>query len=79
FLLSIPVILGAFVFKINEVFKIGGGENIAVFMTGLVSSFVAGFIAILFLINFVKKHSFLPFVIYRILLGLTIVVLFLRA
>jgi undecaprenyl-diphosphatase len=78
FLLSIPVILGAFFFKVGDVFTIGIGENVAVLITGIVSSFVAGFIAILFLINFVKKHSFLPFVIYRILLGLTIIGLFIR-
>jgi len=78
FLLSVPVILGAFVFKISEVFKVGSGDNILVLLTGFISAFVAGFLAILFLINFVKKNSFLLFVIYRILLGIIIIGLFLR-
>ncbi len=78
FLLSVPVIAGAFVFKTGEVLKTGMGDNSAIFFAGFFSAFVAGFLAILFLINFVKKNSFLLFVIYRILLGIIIIGLFLR-
>jgi undecaprenyl-diphosphatase len=38
-------------------------------------AFVVGLGVIAFLMNYLKKHSFLPFVIYRILLGGTILVL----
>lgn len=78
FLLSVPVILGAFIFKIDDILKFGISENIALLLIGFISSFIAGFIAIFFLINFVKRNSFLPFVIYRILLGLVIFGLFCR-
>jgi undecaprenyl-diphosphatase len=78
FLLSIPIILGAFIFKLSSIIKLGVGENITVLLTGFFSSFIAGFIAIWFLINFVKKNSYLPFVIYRILLGLMIFIFVFR-
>lgn len=78
FLLSVPVIFGAFIFKIGDILKFGMGENIALLLSGFISSFIAGFIAIFFLINFVKRNSFLPFVIYRILLGLIIFAVFYR-
>ena len=38
-------------------------------------AFFVGLAVIAFLMNYLKKHSFLPFVIYRILLGGTILVL----
>lgn len=78
FLLSIPVIFGAFVFEIPDVIKHGVYENISILLTGFISSFIAGFVAILFLINFVKKNSYLPFVIYRVLLGILIIGLVLK-
>lgn len=78
FLLSIPVIFGAFIFKINDAFKSGAGDNILIFLSGFISSFIAGFLAIYFLINFVKKNSYMPFIAYRILLGFVIIFLFFK-
>lgn len=78
FLLSVPVISGAILFKTGDIFKIGASENITVLLTGFISSFIAGFIAILFLVNFVKKNTYIPFVIYRLLLGFIIVILVLK-
>lgn len=78
FLLSIPVIFGAFVFEISDVIKHGVYESISVLLTGFISSFISGFVAILFLINFVKKNSYLPFVVYRVLLGVLIIGLFFK-
>jgi undecaprenyl-diphosphatase len=40
-----------------------------------VVAFAVGLAVIAFLMNYLKRHSFLPFVIYRILLGGTILVL----
>ncbi|MCX8093818.1 MAG: undecaprenyl-diphosphatase UppP [Candidatus Goldbacteria bacterium] len=78
FLLSVPVIFGAFIFKIKDAFKLVTNDNFLIFLVGFVSSFIAGFIAIFFLINFVKKNSYLPFVVYRILLGGVIIFLFFK-
>ena len=40
-----------------------------------VVAFVVGFVVIAFFMSYISKRSFLPFVIYRILLGGALVVL----
>jgi undecaprenyl-diphosphatase len=40
-----------------------------------VVAFVVGFAVIAFLMKYISTHSFLPFVIYRIALGTTLLVL----
>ena len=37
---------------------------------------MSGFLAIAFLLRYVRTHSFLPFVIYRIVLGVVVIIIF---
>jgi undecaprenyl-diphosphatase len=37
---------------------------------------VSGVLAIAFLLRFVRTHSFTPFVIYRIVVGIAVIVIF---
>ncbi len=69
FLLSIPAILAAGLLIIIEV--IGGGESLAPSTTllGLLAAFLSAWAAIAFLMNWLRRESFTPFVIYRLLLG----------
>lgn len=78
FLLSIPVILGAVVFGLKDIIgqKINDVE-MAVLITGFIFAFLSGVIAIKFLLSFVKRFTYLIFVIYRILLGSIILALIL--
>jgi undecaprenyl-diphosphatase len=46
------------------------------FFWGVVASMVSGFIAIAFLLRFVRTHSFTPFVIYRMVLGVVVIIIF---
>ena len=46
------------------------------FFWGIVASMVSGFLAIALLLRYVQTHSFLPFVIYRIVLGITVIIIF---
>lgn len=73
FLLSAPIIFGAAIWEMRKLFG-GGGETLAVGNLGLgiLISFISGFLAIKFLLQFVQKGSFLPFVIYRLILALGI-------
>lgn len=73
FLLSIPVILGALVFSIYDFVKEGFTFTIGM-VVGAVVAGVIGYIVISFLLKFVEKYSYRVFVIYRILLGLGILV-----
>lgn len=70
FLLSIPITLGAGLLKIDYLFA-----NLAnpQFLAGLAASAVSGFLAIHFLLNYVRSKSFMPFVVYRLALAAAIV------
>ena len=72
FFMAIPIMLGASLLKIFK-FIIGGftatGIEIAILLVGIAVSFVVSLLAIKFLMDFVKKHSFAPFGVYRIVLG----------
>jgi undecaprenyl-diphosphatase len=68
FLLGIPAIAGAGIFTVAD--ALSSGEPVtmdAVYCAGL--TFIAGLAAIAFLMALVKRISFLPFVLYRMVLG----------
>ncbi len=78
FLLAIPAVIGAGLFELQEVVGCESGSaaeacvNSYGAMPTLVAtivSFVVGYAAIAWLLRYVTTHSYLPFVIYRILLG----------
>jgi undecaprenyl-diphosphatase len=67
FLLSIPIIAGAGLIEVPKLLHSTLG---APFMaSGFLASAVFGFLAIGFLIRLLKTRTYMPFVIYRILLG----------
>jgi undecaprenyl-diphosphatase len=72
FFMAIPIMIGASLLKILkfilEGFKASGFELLLLFV-GIAVSFIVSLLAIKFLMDFVKKHSFTPFGIYRIILG----------
>jgi len=69
FLLSIPAISAAGIWEGRKVLETGSAEMLhdALWACGL--SAIAGFLAIAFLMSWLKSSTFLPFVIYRLLLG----------
>lgn len=73
FMLSAPIVLAATVYKFRSfVFDIP-------FMMGVITSFIVGILVIKFLLNYLKKGDFKYFAIYRVILGmLVILVYFLR-
>ncbi len=69
FLLAIPAVVGAGLFELPE---IPGGENAYGPWPTLVATivaFVVGYAAIAWLLRYITTHSYLPFVLYRIVLG----------
>lgn len=80
FFMAIPIMLGASGLKILK-FIIGGftatGAEIGLLLIGIVVSFLVSLGAIKFLMDFVKKHSFSPFGVYRIVLGVFVLAFFL--
>jgi len=69
FLLSIPAIAAAGLWEGRKVLLYGSAEMLhdALWTCGL--SALAGFLAIAFLMSWLKRSTFTPFVIYRLLLG----------
>lgn len=74
FLLSAPIILGAALVKIPHLISHPSAIT-GYFMAGVVVSCVTGFASIGFLLRYIQTRSFLPFVVYRFLLGALVIVL----
>ncbi|MEQ8195310.1 MAG: undecaprenyl-diphosphate phosphatase [Rhodospirillales bacterium] len=68
-LMSIPAILGAGTLKTLELIERGDAQLTSAALTAGGLAFVAALIAIAALMAWLKRASFTPFVIYRILLG----------
>ena len=68
-LLSIPAIVAAAVLTGWEVWQAGDFQEIGWMFDGVVFSYISSVIAIYIVMWWLKKSTFLPFVIYRIILG----------
>jgi len=78
FLLSVPIILAASIKKVPQVV----GTNLAIdeliiLIIAFITSFVSGFFAIKFLLNFTREHSLNIFAYYRFILAAVIIIVFL--
>ncbi|MDP4172165.1 MAG: undecaprenyl-diphosphate phosphatase [Bacillota bacterium] len=73
FLLSTPAIAGAIVLQSFELFS-GAGEKISLsaLLVGITASAFFGYLAVRWMIGFLKQHSLKPFAIYVWLLGFTV-------
>ena len=75
FFLAIPVMAGASLLKVVKFVLSGAamtGTEIAVLVVGCVVAFVVSLAAIRFLMDYVKRHNFKFFGLYRIVLGLIV-------
>lgn len=68
-LLSIPAIIAAACLVAFEMYKTGNLSDIVTAVDGITYSFGASIIAIYVVMWWLKKSTFLPFVIYRVFLG----------
>ena len=88
FFMGIPAMVGGSLIKALGFLQFIGGENSynvalsvpneawLILAIATIVAFVVSMIAIKFLMNFVKKHSFAPFGVYRIILGVLILIYF---
>ena len=76
FLLAIPAVLGSGLYELLQ--ALNGGENVfsigETFIATAVA-FVVGYAVIAWLMKFVQTKSFMPFVIYRVSLGVLVLIL----
>ncbi len=82
FFMALPIMAGASLLKIAK-FVLEGNtatlDEIFLLLVGLVVAFLVSLVCIRFLMQFVKRHSFAPFGIYRIALGAFVLLYFLIA
>ena len=71
FLLSTPIVLAAVIFSITDF------EFTLAFLAGVLSSFLVGLVVIKFLLNYLKKGSFKVFAVYRVVLGIIVLAMYL--
>lgn len=76
FLMSTPIIAGACLLKFHHLVNgFRGGEG-GVLSAGIIASAVSGFLAIAFLIEYLKRHSLNVFAYYRFLLAFAVVIVY---
>lgn len=78
FYLAIPVMAGASAIKLLKFILSAGaftGAEIGYLLIGSLAAFAVSLFAVRFLINFVKKHDFKVFALYRIILGILVICL----
>lgn len=76
FLLGTPAIFLAGVFELKELLEAGlGGEGLLSLFLGTASAFVFGYLAIDLLLKYLQTHSLKLFIVYRILLGVLLLIL----
>jgi len=75
FLLSIPLILAAGLLKTLELAEQGGATDWAAIALGAALSFVSAVVCIHLFLKFLEQLGLMPFVIYRLVLGLLLLVM----
>ncbi len=79
FFLAIPVMVGVSFLKIVSYIKDVGmiaGYDLMILILGMVTAYIVSLVSIRFLVNYVKKHDFKFFGIYRIILGALVIAYF---
>lgn len=75
FLLSIPAVAGAGVLIVPEIFEAGTALAWDALIAGVLT-FIAAFLTMAFLMNFLKKASMMVFVLYRVAMGVALLWMF---
>lgn len=73
FLMSVPAITLAGLYEAYHERKNLIGDMLAPTIVGTIVSFVVGYLCIKWLIGFISKHGVVPFVAYRVVLGILII------
>ena len=76
FLLSIPLILGGGAYKTMLLMQSTQAVDWLALLIGVLLSALSAFACIYWFLRFIQKYSFTPFVVYRVLLGAVLLVIF---
>jgi undecaprenyl-diphosphatase len=74
FLLAIPAVFGSGLYELQHSFsEPAGAYGYAETAIATLIAFVVGYVVIAYLMKYISTHSFMPFVVYRVVLGLVII------
>lgn len=74
FYMAIPVMFGASLLKIIKADFPATAASIIVLLVGMITAFIVSVIAIRYLMQYIRKHDFKIFGVYRIILGIIVLV-----
>ncbi len=74
FFLAIPTIISATCYDLYKNHSALNFNDSKIILTGMISAFLSSILVIKWLISYVSKHNFVAFGIYRILLGIAILI-----
>ena len=77
FFMSVPIMFGASLLKLVKFGFNYTFTEAAILITGMIVAFVVSMVSIKFLMDYIKKHDFKVFGIYRIILGIIVLLYFL--
>ena len=79
FFLAIPVMAGASLVKILKFVSGGAGftqNELYMLLIGMLVAYLVSMLVIKFLMSYIRKHDFKPFGVYRIILGIAVLLYF---
>jgi len=76
FLLSVPVIVAASSLEILGLWRSGQAVDWTFLLTGMALSAISAYLCIHFFLAFIRRIGMMPFVLYRILLGIALLLVF---
>ena len=78
--MATPITLGAIVFEIRKLITGEAGVEVSLgpLLVGMLAAFVAGILAIGFLLRYLRTRSLTIFVVYRLVLAAVVIVAWLR-
>lgn len=74
FLLAIPTMLAATVYDLYKNRDVLTTDNLSIIAVGFLTAFLVAFAVVRTVLNFISKHGFTPFAIYRIALGVVMLI-----
>lgn len=76
FFMAIPVMFGASVLKLFKYDGVITYPELGLLGIGMISAFIVSLVIIKFLLKYIRKHDFKLFGVYRIVLGILVIIIF---
>lgn len=81
FLIATPIMLGATIFRAKDMIALPtidwfNGFSFVAAIVGFLAAFISGYLSIKYLLKYLGHGSFTPFVIYRIILAIVIIIFY---